>query len=167
METKTIVRINEIDIIVTEDGMVPIKPICDALGIDVDSQRKKIQEDEDLGSTAVLSTAVGADGKEREMCCLPHKFIYGWLFTINPKNVKPEAKENVRKYRMKCYKALFCHFFRSQERRDEQDRMEKHLIREMEEIDTQMGQLRRMASDTKKKLEKLREERLKNEPMLF
>lgn len=167
METKTIVRINGIDIIATEDGMVPIKPICDALGIDYSRQLKKIKEEEDLSPVMGVTPTTGADGKRYDMCCLPHEFIYGWLFTINPKNVKPEAKENVRKYRMECYKALFRHFFKSQERRDEQDRMEKHLIREMEEIDTQMGQLRRMAAETKKKLEKLREERLKNEPMLF
>lgn len=43
-----------------------IKPICDAMGIDVESQRGKINSDEILSSTAVLSTAVAADGKERE-----------------------------------------------------------------------------------------------------
>ena len=68
-ETISIGKINgsEITAIKAEDGtvLVPIKPICAALGVDVESQRKKINEDEDLRSTAVLSTAVGADGKER------------------------------------------------------------------------------------------------------
>ena len=103
METKIITRVNNVDIIATSDEqLVPIRPICEALGIDVERQRRKIQEDEDLNSTAALTPAVGADGKEREMLCLPIRYIFGWMFTINPKNVKPEAQEAVRIYRRKC-----------------------------------------------------------------
>ena len=53
---------------------------------------------------------VAADGKDREMVCLPIEFVFGWLFTINPKNVKPEAQAAVRQYRMQCYKALYEYF---------------------------------------------------------
>jgi predicted ATP-binding protein involved in virulence len=63
-----------------------------------------------LSSTMVLSPTVAADGKEREMVCLPQEFIFGWLFTINPKNVKEEAREAVAKYRIECYRALYEHF---------------------------------------------------------
>lgn len=90
--------------------LVPIKPICEALGIDYASQFTKIKNDEDLSSTVVLSTIVATDGKEREMVCLPMEFIFGWLFTINPKNVKPEAQEAVRTYRMQCYHVLYEYF---------------------------------------------------------
>lgn len=112
METKTIAQVNNVAIVAGNDAskLVPIKPICEALGIDFDSQRKKLKDDEDLNSTTVLSTVVAADGKEREMLCLPLEFVFGWLFTINPKNVKPEAQEAVRSYRMQCYRALYKHF---------------------------------------------------------
>ena len=90
--------------------LVPIKPICEALGIDYASQFTKIKNDEDLSSTVVLSTIVATDRKEREMVCLPMEFIFGWLFTINPKNVKPEAQEAVRTYRMQCYHVLYEYF---------------------------------------------------------
>lgn len=112
METKTIARVNSVAIVAGNDPkkLAPIKPICEALGIDFDSQRKKLKEDEDLNSTAVLSTVVAADGKDREMLCLPIEFVFGWLFTINPKNVKEDARESVRKYRMECYRALYSHF---------------------------------------------------------
>lgn len=168
METKTIVRVNNVDIVATSDEqLIPIKPICEALGIDVDSQRKKIQEDEDLGSTAVLSTAVGADGKDREMLCLPIRYIFGWLFTINPKNVKPEAQEAVRAYRRRCYDALYQHFFGTQKRQLEQNRAEISLLEELADLSQQQAQLKQTIADKRKKLEKLREERLKNEPQLF
>ena len=89
---------------------VPIKPICTALGIDIEPQRKKIMEDKYLAPVAVLETATGADNRLYEMFCLPLFFIPGWLFSINPKNVAPEARENVRKYRWECYQTLYDHF---------------------------------------------------------
>lgn len=112
METKTIVRVNNVDIIATSDEqqLVPIRPICEALGIDYSRQLKKIKDDPDLGSVVGLKPTTGADGKTYEMCCLPLEYIFGWLFTISPSNVHEDAQEIVRKYRMECYHALFQHF---------------------------------------------------------
>ena len=62
MGTKTIVRVNNVDIIATSDEqMIAIRPICEALGIDADSQRKRIERDEILSPTAVMMTVVAAD----------------------------------------------------------------------------------------------------------
>lgn len=115
--TRTVAVINQSKILVIENGqkLVPIKPICEALGIDAKAQRTKIQEDEILGSTGVLSTSVAGDGKGREMFCLPFKFVFGWLFTINPSNVKEEAREAVVKYKLACYEVLYQSFTDAQE----------------------------------------------------
>lgn len=168
METKIIARVNNVDIVSTSDEqLVAIKPICEALGIDYKVQWQKIKDSEDLSSTMVLSTTVGSDGKEREMCCLPVEFIYGWLFTINPKNVKPEAQEAVRKYRMMCYCALYQYFTGMYKRVNEQNHVEIALLEEIAELNQQSSQLKQTIGEKRKKLEQLREERLKNEPMLF
>ena len=90
---KTLSVINKIQIVQLDGDLIPIKPICQALGIDEDAQRRKIYGDEFFNSVAVLSTATGADKKEYEMLCLPLPYIFSWLATINPKNVKEEAKE--------------------------------------------------------------------------
>lgn len=111
--TSTVVaKINNVEILVLNDPNqpVPIKPICEALGIDDKVQRNKISEDEILSSVRVLSTSTGSDGKRYEMFCLPYEFIFGWLFSINQKNVSPDAKENVIRYKRECYHALFEHF---------------------------------------------------------
>lgn len=110
--TKTLARINKVDILLVENGekLVPIRPICQVLGIDEDAQRRKINNDEILSSTATLSVAVGADGKDREMFCIPFKYVFGWLFSINPKNVAPEAREAVLNYKSQCYDVLYNHF---------------------------------------------------------
>lgn len=74
------------------------------------AQLEKIKSDPILSSTIRLSLTVGADGKIREMSCIPLEFTFGWLFTINPKNVSPEAKDAVTKYKLECYRALFEYF---------------------------------------------------------
>ncbi|PSR56728.1 chromosome partitioning protein ParA [Adhaeribacter arboris] len=111
-QTTTIATVNNIPILIIENGekLIPIRPICDALGIDSKSQREKIESDEFLNSVAVLSPSTGADNKIYEMTCIPYKYVFGWLFTINPKNVKPEAQEAVSRYRTQCYEVLFRHF---------------------------------------------------------
>ncbi|NEM97201.1 phage antirepressor N-terminal domain-containing protein [Pontibacter burrus] len=74
-QTEIVAKINKVEILVIENGqkLVPIKPICEAFGIDDKAQRQKIQDDEILGSIGVLSTSVGADGKSWEMLCTPYK----------------------------------------------------------------------------------------------
>lgn len=104
---KTLSVINDIKIIQLSNDLVPIKPICQLLGIDEDAQRRKIYGDEFFNSVAVLSTATGADKKEYEMLCLPLPYIFSWLATINPKNVKEEAKKAVELYRLQCSKVIF------------------------------------------------------------
>jgi hypothetical protein len=61
---KTLSVINEIKIVQLSNNLVPIKPICQALGIDESTQRKKLNEDDFFNPVTVLSTATGADKKE-------------------------------------------------------------------------------------------------------
>lgn len=110
--TTVVAKINNVEIVVVENGskLVPIKPICQALNIDIDSQRKKLNVDPILNSVTVLSTATGADGKQYEMVTIPFKYVFGWLFRIDSRNVKEEAREAVLKYQVQCYDALYNHF---------------------------------------------------------
>ena len=117
METKTLSKINKVALLVVsqdKEKFVPIKPICQILGIDFSSQLKKIKEDEILSSTMVVLPTVAFDEKTREMSVLPYKYIFGWIFKINAKNVKTETKENVVKYQKMCYDVLFNHFIEAQ-----------------------------------------------------
>ena len=70
---KTLARINNVavQLVENEEGkFIPIKPICDALGIDSEAQRQRIERDKILSSTAFIIKVVGADGNaggERNM----------------------------------------------------------------------------------------------------
>lgn len=75
METKLITRINNVDIVSTSDEqMVPIRPICEALGIDFSRQLKKIKEDSDLSSVVGDTPTTAADGKTYSMAALPVRY---------------------------------------------------------------------------------------------
>lgn len=93
----------------TKDGIayVAMKPICENIGLDWDAQRQRIKRDEVLNSTKVIITAVGNDGKNREMLCLPIHYLNGWLFGVDTNRVKAEIKETLITYKKECYQALF------------------------------------------------------------
>lgn len=112
MNVIVIARVNNVDIVSTSDEqkLVPIKPICEALGIDDKAQRNRIYRDDILSSTVVMTTLVAADGKEREMFCLPLEYIFGWLFSIDHERISDDSKAMVLHYKRECYHALFLHF---------------------------------------------------------
>lgn len=109
---KEIAKVNNVAIMASNDPrqLVPIKPICDALGIDAKAQRNRIDRDEILNSTGVIMTSVAADGKEREMYCIPLRYVFGWLFSIDTNRVDEEVRPLVIKYKMQCYDVLYDHF---------------------------------------------------------
>ena len=88
---------------------VPVRPICDLLGVDWAGQRRRINRDtvlsEEMRSVAVTSME-GDRLVTRDMQCLPVDYISGFLFGINADRVKPELKERVVRYQRECYKVL-------------------------------------------------------------
>lgn len=96
-----------------EEGqvLVPIKPICEALGIDNKSQQEAIKNHPIWAAVVVLSTTTAADGKQYQMLCIPLKYAFGWLMGIDARSVKPEAYESVIRYQEAAYDALYDRFF--------------------------------------------------------
>ncbi|WP_282039359.1 phage antirepressor N-terminal domain-containing protein [Saccharicrinis aurantiacus] len=156
---KTVARINDVSIMLINgtEKLIPVKPICEALGIDHKSQMSKIQKDEILASTMVLSTTVGADGKDREMSCIPFKFVFGWLFSINPRNVKPEVKEQIIKYKLQCYDALYNYFADQGEFLELKQKALEKQLEEVERIRADYSDQKKQLSDAKKALNDIKE----------
>lgn len=168
METRVIARVNNVDIVSTSDEqLIPIRPICEALGVAYERQSTKLKEHPILSSTVTLRVMVAADGKNREMLCLPIQYVFGWLFTINPANVSEEARDALIAYQTECYDALYRHFFGAQKRQIEHNLVEIALLEQLSEYTQQREAANNGIRDTRRKLEKLREERLKEEPRLF
>jgi hypothetical protein len=98
---------DEVIAVRADDGAVyvPIRPVCDNLGITLAGQRERINRDPVL-SEAVTSVSVTLTQQAREMLCLPLKFIPGWLFGVNANRVKPELRDNVIRYQRECFDVL-------------------------------------------------------------
>lgn len=88
---------------------VPIRPICDYLGLDWSSQRKRLNRDEILKEAqgvVIMTTPGGA----QEMLCLPLELLPGWLFGVETNRLKLELKEKIIRYRRECFKVLWQAF---------------------------------------------------------
>lgn len=108
-----IITVNEKEISIQSyynEKFVAIKPICEAIGVDYDNQIEKINSDEILSQLTPLRGATGADGKTYKMRVISLRYVFGWLFTINPNKVNPEIKQDVINYKKQCYDALFDTF---------------------------------------------------------
>lgn len=110
----SVVNIKEIKVYCPqEDGLVyvPIRPICEALGIDNKRQQEVVKNHPIWGSVVGLRPTTGSDGKQYEMLCLPLKYVFGWLMGIDARMVKPESYESVIVYQEAAYEALYDRFF--------------------------------------------------------
>lgn len=153
METKTIVRVNNVDIVATSDEqLIPIKPICEALGVDANGQRQRIERDEILGSSACVIHAEGRNGKEREMYCIPYKFVFGWLFSIDTSRVNEEARPAVLRYKAECYEALYRHFAEPQTFLAEKQKVMERKVTEYQECQRRFKDAQKLMNEAKAEL---------------
>lgn len=97
----------------------PMKPIVTAMGLDWGSQFRKVAANEarwgvlelriPSAATVVDSTIVGsADGKSRELTCIPVRKVAAWLATVEPGKVKnPDVRARVVMYQNECDDVLW------------------------------------------------------------
>lgn len=83
----------------------PMKPIVEGMGMAWQSQLAKLKQR--FASTVTEIVIVAADGKSREMVCLPLRKLAGWLQTISPNKVKPEIRGKVIQYQEECDDVLY------------------------------------------------------------
>lgn len=92
--------------LVDNRAYVAIKPVTDFLGLDWPSQYQRVQRDDVLTEEIKLIVATSADGKQRDMLCLPLEFFHGWLFGVDVHRAKPELREKLTRYRRECFLRL-------------------------------------------------------------
>jgi hypothetical protein len=91
---------------------VPLRPICDLLGIDWRSQYRRVRRDpvlsKYLAGVVVMTTPdpLTGGGGPQPTNCLPLDYLNGWLFGIDASRVKPEVRERLIRYQEECYKVL-------------------------------------------------------------
>jgi len=95
-----------------DDGevLVAVKPICVALGLAWHGQWERIKRDAVLSATIRVIRTVAQDGKNRDVFCLPLRFLNGWLFGVDENRVRAEIRDKVIAYKRECYDVLWRHF---------------------------------------------------------
>ena len=95
---------------VQQEIYVPVRPICDYLGINWASQYKRINRDpvllEVMKPCVVVTTTQGLPDQRREMQCLPLDYLNGWIFSLNANRVKAQVRDNLIRYQRECYRVL-------------------------------------------------------------
>src|SRR4051794_29942915 len=88
---------------------VPVRPICEQLGVDWSSQRQRINRDPVLREAQGV-VVITTPGGEQSALCLPLKLLPGWLFGLNASRVKEELREKILRYQRDCYEVLWNAF---------------------------------------------------------
>lgn len=92
-----------------QGAMFPLRPMCAALGIDVDSQRVKLKKQ--AWATTVIITAVGEDGKNREMFAIDRRTLLMWLATIDANRVAETVRPKLVAYQKDIAETIDRVFF--------------------------------------------------------
>jgi ferritin-like metal-binding protein YciE len=96
-----------------EQVYVPVRPICDYLGLDWSAQYRRINRDPVLSGAVqgvAITTTPSVDGRGgglQEMSCLPLKFLPGWLFGVSATRVKDDLREKIIRYQRESYDVLW------------------------------------------------------------
>ena len=169
LTTIVIAKVNGVDIIASqvEMGLVPIKPICEALGVDAKAQREKLNSNPLYDSVGVLSTSTGADGKQYEMYCLPFEYCLAWMLGINSANVKEEIRDKLLDYQRACVEVLKRHFIGNIRKQAEINQLEIQSLERINELTENKNRINAELKEEKERLQKIRNERFVNQPSLF
>ena len=104
-----------------EDGAVyvPVRPLCELIGVDWNGQRTKLNKDPVLSGkiASVEITLQVRDNRQTiksNMIALPLDYLNGWLFGINANRVKDEIRDSLIQYQTDCYRVLFEAFGRNE-----------------------------------------------------
>lgn len=114
---------------------VAIKPICQALGVEYNAQVRRFRTHHIYAQLYAKKHTVGADGKAREMVCLPERYIYGWLFGASSRS------EKLKRYQLECHDVLYNHFHPHESRRFEQMKQATALEREEQELEAFLSEI--------------------------
>ena len=119
ISTQTISFNNQSLITVEQNGnhYVAMKPICENIGIQWESQYNRIRRDDVLNSVIFIMNMTGSDSKNYQMICLPIEYLNGWLFGIDINRCKPEIRDTLIKYKKECYQALHDYWFKGKAER--------------------------------------------------
>ena len=89
------------------DPYVPVRPICENLGISWQGQHAKLTGSPRWKSELI---PVQTEGGLQQMLCIPLIKLPAWLASISPEKVKPELRDKLIKYQEESDIALWTYW---------------------------------------------------------
>lgn len=126
---------------------LPLQEVCQALGLDTNGQRQRIQRDEALSgflSNIPLETPYQDTTRTREVACLNVRRLPYWLGTIEATRVKEEHRQKVILYKLEFAEAAWAVFRSDIMSPDMLAEMDAHLPADEREYHEAMDQLRQV-----------------------
>ena len=93
-----------------DEPYVPLRTLTEYLGLEWSSQYRRVQRDSVLARSIRNLTVHGADGRLRDMVCLPLDKLPGWLFGITVSKIREELAPKLERYREECFRVLWREF---------------------------------------------------------
>lgn len=91
----------------------PVKPIVENMGLEWSTQLQKLNANKERWSMLMINM-VAADGKCREMFCLPVRKLPAYLLTINPKKVSEKLRGKIVRYQEESDDVLWNYWLNQQ-----------------------------------------------------
>lgn len=100
------------DIMGGREIYVPLRPLCEYLGLSWNAQRERIRRDPVLDEALRFArvTRANSAGGDPNVLCLPLEYLPGWLFGISASRVRPELQAKILRYRRECFRVLWRAF---------------------------------------------------------
>jgi hypothetical protein len=124
-----------------EDLFVPLRTLTEYMGLTWSPQRRRVERDEVLAKKVRMLTIHGADGRPREMMCLPMEMLPGWLFGLTISKVKPELAPKLQRYREECFKVLWREFQADLAQRQQQTAVARSPLAQVREMALAIAQM--------------------------
>lgn len=105
-----------VGVLVIENGKetvyVPVKRLCDPLGLEISGQRQRIKRDEVLSEGAGI-LPLPSTGGDQDTFCIRYDLIPMWLTGVSANAVRPEVRERLKLYRKEAAQVLAAYFLGS------------------------------------------------------
>jgi len=97
---------DELQAVYLDDGIaVPVRTICQVLGLDVETQSARLRE-HDVLAQGIRLVRVPMSGRVRSVVALLHRFIPFWLATISPHQVRDDVRPKLVRYQIELVDLL-------------------------------------------------------------
>ena len=112
-----IIKFHEDELITVKDTkgqvFIPLKQLCDYLGVPWEPQRRRINRDRVLKSVTSVMVVTALDGKKyKKTKVLPLKYLNGFLFGICDSRITDSSvRKKLLVYKKECYNVLHNYFY--------------------------------------------------------